>query len=45
MKRDKIRELKLNSEEWGRVNMFLGLLSVRILSFELDLISERVVAC
>jgi hypothetical protein len=28
-KRDKIRELKLTGEEWGRVNMFLGLLSVR----------------
>jgi hypothetical protein len=25
---DKIRELKLSSEEWERVNMFLGLLSV-----------------
>jgi hypothetical protein len=29
-KRDKIRELKLNGEEWGRVNTFLGLLSVRL---------------
>jgi hypothetical protein len=29
MKRDKIRELKLTSEEWTRVNLFLGLLSVR----------------
>jgi hypothetical protein len=28
-KRDKIRELKLTSEEWVRVNTFLGLLSVR----------------
>jgi len=27
-KRDKIRELKLTSEEWVRVNTFLGLLSV-----------------
>ena len=27
-KRDKIRELKLNGEEWGRVSTFLGLLSV-----------------
>jgi hypothetical protein len=30
-KRDKIRELKLTSEEWARVNTFLGLLSVRLL--------------
>jgi hypothetical protein len=29
-KRDKIRELKLNGEEWGRVRTFLGLLSVRL---------------
>lgn len=27
-KRDKIRELKLTSEEWTRVNTFLGLLTV-----------------
>jgi hypothetical protein len=27
-KRNKIRELKLTSEEWVRVNTFLGLLSV-----------------
>jgi hypothetical protein len=27
-KQDKIRELKLMSEEWVRVNIFLGLLSV-----------------
>jgi hypothetical protein len=27
-KRDKIRELKLTSEEWEQVNTFLGLLSV-----------------
>jgi hypothetical protein len=27
-KRDKIRELKLTSEEWGCINTFLGLLSV-----------------
>ena len=32
-KRDKIRELKLTSEEWVRVNTFLGLLSVRPLCF------------
>ena len=25
---DKLRELKLSSEEWARVNIFLGLLSV-----------------
>ena len=30
-KRDKIRELKLMGEEWVQVNMFLGLLSVRLL--------------
>jgi hypothetical protein len=30
-KRDKIRELKLTSEEWARVNTFLGLLSVHLL--------------
>jgi hypothetical protein len=29
-KRDKIRELKLRGEEWERVNLFLGLLSVRL---------------
>jgi hypothetical protein len=27
-KRDKIRELKLTKEEWDRVQIFLGLLSV-----------------
>ena len=27
-KRDKIRELKLTSEEWTRVNTFFGLLTV-----------------
>jgi hypothetical protein len=30
-KRDKIHELKLTSEEWGCVNTFLSLLSVRLL--------------
>jgi hypothetical protein len=30
-KRDKIRALKLDDDEWQRVNMFLGLLSVRLL--------------
>ena len=29
-RRDKIRGLKLNSDEWQRVNMFLGLLAVRL---------------
>lgn len=29
-KRDKLRELKLTSEEWARVTTFLGLLSVRL---------------
>jgi hypothetical protein len=29
-KRDKIREQKLTSEEWERVHLFLGLLSVRL---------------
>jgi len=29
-KRDKIRGLKLDSDEWQRVNMFLGLLAVRL---------------
>ena len=29
-KRDKIRELKLNSEEWKHADMFLGLLAVCI---------------
>ena len=28
-KRDKIRVLKLDNDTWGRVNIFLGLLSVR----------------
>jgi hypothetical protein len=28
-KRDKIRALKLDNDEWQRVNIFLGLLSVR----------------
>jgi hypothetical protein len=27
-KRDKIRELKLDNDEWERVSIFLGLLSV-----------------
>ena len=30
VKRDKIRELKLNGEEWKHVDMFLGLLAVCI---------------
>jgi hypothetical protein len=30
-KRDKIRALKLDDDEWQRVNMFLSLLSVRLL--------------
>jgi hypothetical protein len=30
-KRDKIRALKLDDDEWQRVNMFLGLLSVCLL--------------
>ena len=33
VKRDKIRELKLSSDEWSRVNTFLGLLSVCILCY------------
>ena len=35
-KHDKICALKLNNDEWQRVNMFLGLLSVCILWFELS---------
>ena len=31
-KRDKIRELKLMSDEWTRVNTFLGLLTVCFLN-------------
>lgn len=30
-KRDKIRALKLDNDEWQRINTFLGLLAVRIL--------------
>jgi hypothetical protein len=29
-KREKLRSLKLDNDEWQRVNMFLGLLSVRL---------------
>ena len=32
---DKIRELKLTSEEWARVTTFLGLLAVRVHLFSL----------
>jgi len=34
-KRDKIRDLKLDSEEWGRVHLFLGLLGICLSSFGL----------
>ena len=34
-KRDKIRELKLTSEEWARVTTFLGLLAVCVHLFSL----------
>jgi hypothetical protein len=32
-KRAKLRELKLSCEEWEQVNVFLGLLSVSLISF------------
>ena len=45
IKRDKIRELKLTSGEWGRVALFLGLLGVCQDLSSFDRNSDTVLAC